>query len=102
MQGIFLIIFLAIIAWYWWDTMQSKELAKLAGKRVCKEAGVQFLDDTVEKKKIWVRRNSQGRLELCRIFFFEFATDGEHRYQGRVVVLGKSVSDVSMDAYRIS
>ena len=82
--------------------MQSKELAKNAGKRVCKEAGVQFLDDTVEKKKIWVRRNSHGRFELCRIFFFEFATDGEHRYQGRVVVLGKFVSDVSMDAYRIS
>ncbi len=82
--------------------MQSKELAKHAGKRVCKEAGVQFLDDTVEKKKIWVRRNARGRLELCRIFFFEFATDGEHRYQGRVVVLGKYVSDVSMDAYRIS
>ena len=80
MQGIFLIIFLAIIAWYWWDTMQSKELAKRAGKRMCDEAKVQFLDDTVEKKKIWVRRNSQGR----------------------VVVLGKSVSDVSMDAYRIS
>lgn len=82
--------------------MQSKELARRAGKRVCTEAGVQFLDDTVESKKLWVRRNSRGRLELCRIFFFEFATDGEYRYQGRVVVLGKMVSDVSMDAYRIS
>ena len=102
MQGIFLIIFLATIAWFWWDTMQSKELAKRAGKRVCDEAGVQFLDDTVESKKIWIRRNARGRLELCRIFFFEFATDGEYRYQGRVVVLGKQISDVSMDAYRIS
>ncbi len=82
--------------------MQSKELARRAGKRMCAEAGVQFLDDTVESKKLWVRRNSRGRLELCRIFFFEFATDGEYRYQGRVVVLGKMVSDVSMDAYRIS
>ena len=76
MQGILLIIFLATIAWYWWDTMQSKELARIAGKQICKRHDVQFLDDTVEKKKIWIRRNAQGRLEICRIFFFEFATDG--------------------------
>ena len=102
MQGILLIVFLTIVAWYWWDTMQSKELARSAGKRVCDRHGVQFLDDTVEKKKIWIRRNSSGKLELCRIFFFEFATDGAQRYQGRVVILGKSVSDVDMDAYRVS
>jgi len=93
---------LAVVSWYWWDTMQSKEVARQAGKRACDQAGVQFLDDTVEKKKVWIRRNARGRLELCRIFFFEFATDGEYRYQGRVVVLGNIVSDVSMDAYRIS
>ena len=82
--------------------MQSKELAKHAGKNACKQNGVQFLDETVEMKKIWVRRNTtNGKLELCRLFFFEFATDGELRYQGRVVVLGRQVSDVEMDAYRI-
>ncbi len=102
MQGIVLIILLATVAWYWWNSMQSKELARQAGKHACERTGVQFLDDTVAKKKIWLRRNPQGRLELCRIFFFEFATDGEHRYEGRIVVLGKTVADVSMDAYRIS
>ena len=102
MQGIFLILTLALVFWYWWDTMQSKEVARRAGKRICEQNGVQFLDDTVEKKKVWIRRNpANGRLELCRIFLFEFATDGERRYQGRIVVLGKMVSDVNMDAYRI-
>lgn len=81
--------------------MQSKELAKQAGKQTCDRYEVQFLDETVEMKKIWIRRNPQGKLEFCRIFFFEFATDGEKRYQGRIVVLGKQVSDVEMDAYRI-
>lgn len=100
-EGLFLIIILASVAWYWWSTMQSKELAKQAGKHACNRYDVQFLDETVEMKKIWVRRNQEGKLELCRLFFFEFATDGEKRYQGRVVVLGKQVSDVEMDAYRI-
>ncbi len=81
--------------------MQSKELAKRTGKQACQQYDVQFLDETVELKKVWVRRNSQGRLELCRLFFFEFATDGAIRYKGRIVVLGKQVSDVQMDAYRL-
>lgn len=102
MQGLLLILILFLVAWYWWNTMQSKEAARRAGKRICEQNGVQFLDDTVEKYKVWVRRGPAGRLELCRIFLFEFATDGERRYQGRIVVLGKIVSDVSMDAYHIS
>lgn len=101
MQGIIVILVVVVAAWYWWDTMQSKEAARLAGKRICDQNHVQFLDDTVEKKKVWLRRGPHGRLELCRMFFFEFATDGEHRYQGRIVVLGKIVSDISMDAYRM-
>jgi len=100
-EGLFLILLLAAVGWYWWSMMQSKEAAKLAGKRVCDLYDVQFLDETVEMKKTWVRRNDRGRLELCRLFFFEFATDGEKRYQGRIVVLGKEVSDVNMEAYRI-
>ena len=101
-EGLFLILFLSAIAWYWWSTMQSKELARNAGRRLCDRYEVQFLDETVELKKIWIRRNNRGRLEFCRLFFFEFATDGEKRYQGRIVVLGRQVSDVEMDAYRIS
>ena len=102
MQDILLLAVLVLITWYWWDTTQCKEIARRTCKAKCDLAGVQFLDDTVEQKKIWVRRNGAGKLELCRLFFFEFATDGEYRYQGRVVLLGKFVSEINMDAYRIT
>ena len=101
MQGILLIAVLAAIAWFWWDNMKSKELARIAGKYSCNKHGVQFLDDTVEIKKLWLQRNASGRFQLCRSYGFEFATDGEQRYRGRIVVLGKTVSEVEMDAYRI-
>jgi len=81
--------------------MQCKEIARKAGKDACDRAEVQFLDDTVEKKKIWIRRNGVGKLELCRLFFFEFTSDGSQRYHGRIVVLGKQISELEMDAYRI-
>jgi len=101
MQGILLIAVLAVVAWLWWDNLKSKELARIAGKHVCNRNGVQFLDDTVEKKKLWLQRSESGRLQLCRLYGFEFATDGEQRYRGRIVVMGKTVSEVEMDAYRI-
>ena len=81
--------------------MKSKEIARLAGKRKCDQSGVQFLDDTVEKKKVWLRRNEAGKLELCRLFFFEFSSDGAHRYQGRMMLLGKRVFEVEINTYRI-
>ena len=102
MEDLLLVAMLSAITWYWWDTMQCKEIAKTAGKQACLNAQVQFLDDTVALKKLWLRRAENGRLQLCRIFFFEFASDGEHRYQGRIVLSGKQVREVAMDAYRLN
>ena len=101
MADILLILILLAIIWIWWDNMQAKEAARQAARHACDRVDVQFLDDTVESKKIWLRRNSRGTLEICRLFFFEFSSDGSRRYQGRVIVLGKRISEVDMDAYRI-
>lgn len=92
---------LLIGLWYWWDTLRTMETARQAGYRACQQAEVQFLDETVERKRLWIRRNPQGSLQLCRLYFFEFASDGAHRYQGRIVLLGNQVSEVDMDAYRL-
>ena len=101
MHEFLLIPILLFIIWYWWGSMQCKEIARHAGGQACRNVDVQFLDDTVELKKIWLRRNDRGRLQLCRLFFFEFSSDGAHRYQGRIVLLGKQVQEIEMDAYRI-
>jgi hypothetical protein len=98
------VLWLALLCvglWYWWDTVRTKEVARSAGLRACQKASVQFLDDTVERKRLWLRRNSLGQVELCRLYFFEFTSDGVERYQGRIVMLGQMVSEVEMDAYRI-
>ncbi|NOX76392.1 MAG: DUF3301 domain-containing protein [Gammaproteobacteria bacterium] len=87
--------------WYWGNTIRCKEIARRAGLDACQRASVQFLDDTVEKKKIWLRRNNHGRMQLCRLYFFEFTSDGAQRYAGRIVMLGHKTHEVEMDAYRI-
>lgn len=87
--------------WYWWDTVRTQEIAREAGLHACQQANVQFLDDTVERKRQWLRRNSHGRIQLCRLYFFEFTSDGSVRYQGRIVMFGQALREVEMDAYRI-
>jgi hypothetical protein len=96
-----LLILLIVGLWYWWDTLRAKETARIKGLDACQRASVQFLDDTVEQKKVWLRRNRKGNLQFCRLYFFEFTSDGAERYQGRITLLGQRVKEVEMDAYRI-
>lgn len=101
MSDVLLLATLGLVLWYWWDSVRTQELARSAGLRACQKADVQFLDDTVERKRQWLRRNSLGRMQVCRLYFFEFTSDGSERYQGRIVMFGQAVREVEMDAYRI-
>ncbi len=85
---------------YWQDGIQAKEIARQAGRRVCKQNDVQFLDDTVQQQKIGLQRDDKGRIRLSRRYIFEFASDGEKRYHGHITLLGKIVKEVDMEVYR--
>lgn len=92
---------LLLVMWLWWEGLRSKERARKAGLQACERAGVQFLDDTVERENISLRRGVGGRIQLRRVFRFEFASDGEKRYRGRIVMIGPHVFGIEMDVYRI-
>ncbi|BDZ73424.1 MULTISPECIES: DUF3301 domain-containing protein [Methylophaga] len=95
-----LVIILAAIAWFWWDSRGVAERATLAAKSYCANTGVAFLNDTVFWRKIRFKRNRQGRIQLQRYYFFEFASDMQQRYQGEVIMMGKKVESIKMDAFR--
>lgn len=98
-----MLTFLLIIGllWFWWDSRGVAEKAIQAAKLSCDRVGVTFLNDTVAWKKVRFQRNGQGRLQLQRTYFFEFASDMKQRYQGEVVMLGSVIRKVSMEAYRV-
>lgn len=37
---------------------------------------------------------------MCRVYTFEFATDGWRRYRGIIALLGRRVVEVEMEPYR--
>lgn len=89
-------------AWYWWDSMRAKEIARIAGKTACDKIDVQFLDDTVARNKIWLKRNTRGHLIFYRSFNFEFSSLGDQRYFGSITLAGKYIDNINLDAHRIA
>lgn len=95
------ILLLCGLAWLWWDSRGAAEQAIQAAKFNCERAGVSFLNDTVGWKKVRLKRNRHGRVQIQRTYFFEFASDMEQRYSGEIIMLGRQVNKVNLDAYRV-
>ncbi len=100
-NGLTILLLLGLL-WFWWDSRGAAELAIAAAQRSCDQYGVTFLNDTVGWKKIRLKRNRHGRMQFQRFYFFEFASDMQQQYTGEVIMLGRQVSKVNLDVYRIS
>ncbi len=82
---------LAGLGAFWWDGLQKRELALQAARRVCEQAGVQFLDDTVALRKMALRRDPDMRARVYREYSFEYSSVGDDRQAGRVYLLGNKL-----------
>jgi hypothetical protein len=91
MQEILLISLLLAVIAYWWDTMRTNEIAMQSCRRICQSAGVQLLDATVSRQRVWLRRHPQGGVQICRLYSFEYSQDSENRQFGYIVLLGHQV-----------
>ena len=96
-----LLLLLAVLGWFWLDSIRTLEIARKAGKRACNDANVQFLDDTVAGIAIKLVRDQSGRRVLRRTYRFEFSETGDNRLEGQLTVLGGEVESVTMEPYRI-
>ena len=101
MDSLLVILLLAALVFFWWDSIGVKERARNVSRQLCLRHGVQFLDDTVALVKISLRRNSDGQLCFYRIYKFEFSSNKNDRYAGKIFMLGRKCDKTEMDAYRI-
>lgn len=109
MENLLLIIFILVVAWYWWDTQQCNETALVVCQQKCMNAGFQLLDATVTRQRTWLRR-IPGGIQICRLYSFEYAGAEEsgqditvfpnkefgERQQGYIVLLGKQVVETKL------
>lgn len=78
----------------WRATMRAREAAVAAGRRVCREHEVQFLDDTVALRALRLLPRAPPGHRVERIYGFEFSRDGVSRESGSVTMRGAHVSTV--------
>ncbi len=99
--SLLLLLSLAALGWFWFNSLSALEVARTAGKRVCGKANVQFLDDTVASVGLALVRDKYGRRVLRRTYRFAFSETGNSRLEGRLVVLGRMVESVTLESYQI-
>jgi len=100
MDDLLLIILILAGIWYWWDTQQCNEIALFVCKKKCEAADLQLLDASVSRQRSWLRRGSNGYMQICRLYSFEYSDDQSsdfgQRQQGYIVLIGKQVVETNM------
>ncbi len=95
------LLLIAVLGWFWFDSLRALEVARQKGKQMCSAANVQFLDDTVARVSLQLVRDQSGRRVLRRTYRFEFSDTGNSRLEGQIVLLGSRIDSVMMEPYQI-
>ena len=96
-----LLILFAFGAIYWTSAQKIKQIALAAVRKYCLDMDVQFLDENIALRSIWLKRDSRGNVHIWRSYFFDFSSTGEDRYNGRIVLLGRSVESLQLEPHKL-
>ncbi|MFW5431218.1 MAG: DUF3301 domain-containing protein [Methylophilaceae bacterium] len=99
MFEILLLIIIVAISWFWMDTISKREIAITVGKELAKRCDLQLLDETVACNKIWLARDSGGRVQIARLYEFEVSADRESRLGCHLQLLGRQLQDWHIPPY---
>ena len=90
---------IAVLGWWWYDSMRAREGALVVARAACARDGLQLLDETVECVNTRPARDRDGRFVLRRSYRFEFSDDGNNRRAGMVVILGAAVESLYLEPF---
>ena len=91
-------IFLLVIGaavWFWMDVLDAREHAIRYGREICREAGVQLLDQSVSLTRLRIKR-VESVPTLIRRYGFEISLDGVDRHRGHLELRGRELGTWSL------
>ena len=94
-----LIVLMLFIAWFWFDSITSREKAINTGRDLAQRWNLQLLDETVSCSSIRLARNSRGQARVMRTYEFEVSTNGSDRLPCHLVLLGKQLQSWHIPPY---
>ena len=90
-----------IIGLYWWQSGQFKGRARELAYAHCRQLELQLLDQSMVITGFWPVRGASGSLMFRRSYQFEFASTGDRRYQGKLVLEGMKLKSIELEAYKL-
>ena len=93
---ILLVVLLAAVAWFVWESLRAREAANRAMRTACEARGWQLLDDTVAQRSLTLVRDEDGRATLRRVFDFAYTGTGFDRRCGHLVMLGTRIESLDL------
>lgn len=99
--SLLLLAIAGIIATYWWRSGVFKGRARELASSHCERLGLQLLDHSMVITALWPVRGGDGRLVLRRKYEFEFASIGDRRYRGWLVLVGMRLVSIELEAYKL-
>lgn len=98
MDTLLLLFGIALLLWFWQQSLRARELAIHAAQELCKRQNLQLLDGTVALNGLRLQRALAGHIALQRTYQFEYSRDGDERQRGFVLLLGLRLETVGLAA----
>lgn len=99
LESLFVVTLFLYLFYHWWQSQRVKEMALNRIRRQCKELELQLLDDNINLKAFWLKRDEKGMVRIWRSYNLEFSSTGEERYSGHIITLGHKITDVHLDPH---
>ena len=96
---ILLIVILIASAWFWLDSIGSREAAIQHGSALVDRTNLQLLDETVACTRLRLGRNSRGRVQLLRTYEFDVSAHGSDRMACQLQMLGRQLHSWHIPPY---
>ena len=81
--------------WIWMDVLGAREQAIRYGREICRDAGVQLLDQSVSLTRLRIER-VKSVPTLIRRYGFEISLDGADRHRGHLELRGRELGAWSL------
>lgn len=98
---LFWLLLLGAAVLYLWRSGQFKGRARELALNHCRQLNLQLLDDSMVITGLWPVRSAGGSLVFKRSYGFEFASIGDRRYQGELVIIGMRLVHIELETYKL-
>ncbi len=101
LSDLFWLFAMSLVGCYWWHSKGVKERALVIVRRHCDKLNLQLLDQSIALRGLWFKRGDDGKLHFWRSYTFDFSSQGDDRYQGRIVFIGQRSVSIDLAPHRI-